>query len=295
MKLFFAALLLFSSVAFAQELNCTVTINLANLAISQRPLVAGFDKAVTDYMNKTIFSSGDWQNEKIDCAMTILFLSASSSGNFSAQVILTSVRSVYQSTKTLQLLRINDGNWQFTYQIGQGLVANQASFDPLTSFLDYYANIIIGFNEDSWNDLGGTPYFNKAYKINNLAITSNFSKGWTRSGIYSRQALAEDILDDKYHPFREAYYQFFYGIDYYENRKNDTRKAQDVIVGAINTIASLGNQIDFGSVVLRTFFDANSGAIVNYLRSYPDKSIFKTLKRIDPSHTSQYDIAMNSN
>jgi hypothetical protein len=295
MKLFIAVLLVFSSVALAQELNCSVTINLANLSISDRLLVVGFDKAVTEYMNKTKFTIGDWQNEKIDCAMTILFLSASSSGNFSAQVILTSVRSVYQSTHTLQMLRINDGSWQFSYQKGQGLVANQASFDPLTSFLDYYANMVIGFNEDSWDDFGGTPFFNKAYKICSLAITSNSSKGWSRSGLYSRQALAEDILDDKYHPFREAYYQFYYGIDYYENKKEDTKKAQDVIVGAINTIASLGNQIDFGSVVLRTFFDANSGGIVNYLRTYPDKSIFKTLKRIDPSHTTQYDAVLNSN
>jgi hypothetical protein len=295
MKLIAAALLFFSTVAFGQELNCSVTVNLANLSISQRPLVAGFDKAVNDYMNKTKFSNSDWQNDKIDCAMTILFLSATSDGSFSAQVIVTSSRAVYQSTKTLQMLRINDGSWQFTYQRGQGLIANQSSFDPLTSFLDYYANMIIGFNEDSWVEYGGTPYFNKAYKINNLAITSNFSKGWTRSGIYSRQALAEDILDDKYHPFREAFYQYFYGIDYYENKKEDIKKAQDIIVGAINMIAALKNQIDFASVVLRTFFDANSGAIVNYLLTYPDKSIFKTLKQIDPSHTTQYDTAINSN
>jgi hypothetical protein len=295
MKLFFAMLFIFTSIAFSQELNCVVTVNLANLSISDRLLVTGFDKAVTEYMNKTKFSSGDWQNEKINCAMTILFLSASSDGNFSAQVILTSVRSVYQSSQTLQMLRINDGTWQFMYQKGQGLVANQASFDPLTSFMDYYANIVIGFNEDSWEEFGGTSFFNKAYRICTLASSSSFSKGWARSGLYSRLALAEDILDDKYHPFREAFYQLYYGIDYYENKKDDVKKAQDVIAGSINTILGMKNQIDFSSVVLRTFFDATSGTIVNYMRSYPDKSIFKTLKQIDPSHTNQYDMVLNSN
>ncbi|MDR3627228.1 MAG: DUF4835 family protein [Ignavibacteriaceae bacterium] len=295
MKSFIVALLLFSSVAFAQELNCSVTVNLANLAPSDRPLISGFDVAVKDYMNKTKFSSGDWQNDKITCAFTILLLTASNDGNFSAQVIVTSSRPVYQSNKTLQMLRINDGNWQFTYQKGQGLVANQSAFDPLTSFLDYYANIIIGYNEDSWDELGGTSFFNKAYKLCNLANSTTFSKGWSRSGMYSRQALAEDILNDKYQPYREAYYQLYYGIDYYENKREDVKKAQDVIVGAINTIAGMRNQIDFSSIVLRTFFDASSGTIVNYLTSYPDKSIFKTLKLIDPSHTSQYDAAINLN
>jgi hypothetical protein len=294
MKLFVAALLLVSSITFAQELNCKVTVDLANLAISDRNLVVGFDKAVTDYMNKTKFSNGDWPNDKIDCAMTILFLTASTEGSFTAQVILTSVRPVYQSKRTLQMLKINDGNWQFIYQKGQGLIYNQTSFDPLVSFLDYYAYMIIGYNEDSWDEFGGTQYFNKAFKLCNLASTTTYTKGWIRSGLYSRQAVAEDILSDKYHSFREAFYQLYYGIDYFENKKDDTKKAQDVIVGAINSIANLSTQIDFNSIVLRVFFDANSGEIVNYLRNYPDKNIFKTLKQIDPSHTSQYDAALKS-
>jgi hypothetical protein len=297
MKLFIGALLFLTSVAIAQELNCNVTVNLANLSISDRPLVNGFDIAVTNYMNRTVFSNSNWQNDKIDCAMTILFLTASSDGNFTAQVILTSTRAVYQSNKTLQMLRINDGSWQFIYQKGQGLVSNQSSFDPLTSFLDYYANIVIGYNEDSWNELGGTAYFNRAYRICNLATTSSFAKGWARSGLYSRQALAEDILDGKFQPFRKACYQFYYGVDYFENKQNpvDAYKAQNLIVAAINTISGLGNQVDFSSPVLRTFFDANSGTLVNYLSSYRDKSIFKTLKQIDPSHTAQYDVVLNSN
>lgn len=274
MKLFFAALMIYSSVAFAQELNCNVTVNLANLSTSLRPLLAGFSDAVTSYMNRTTFSNSNWQNDKIDCSLTILLLSATNDGNFTAQVVVTSVRAVYQSSKTLQMLKINDGTWQFSYQKGQGLVSNQGSFDPLSSFMDYYANMIIGFNEDSWSNLGGTPYFNKAYKICNLAMSSSSATGWPRSGLYSRQALVEDVLDGKFLPFRQACYQFYYGIDYYENKPQDAAKAQNLILGAIKTIVGLGGQIDFSSPVLRTFFDANSGAIVNYLGTYPDKSIF---------------------
>jgi hypothetical protein len=246
-------------------------------------------------MNRTTFSNGNWQFDKISCSMTILMLTATNDGTFTAQVVVTSVRPVYQSSKNLQMLKINDGTWQFTYQKGQGLVSNLGSFDPLTSFMDYYANIIIGFNEDSWNNLGGTPYFNKAYKICNLASTSSYSSGWPRSGLYSRQALVEDVLDNKFLPYRKAFYQFYYGIDYYENKPQDINNAQTLILNAITTITGLGNQIDFSSPVLRTFFDANSGAIVSYLGTYPDKTIFKALKQIDPSHTSQYDAVINSN
>jgi hypothetical protein len=296
MKLIIAILFIFSSVLLAQELNCNVTTNMDNLSISDRDLLPGFAKTVADYLNKTRFSTNDWQNDKIDCTMTILLLTATKDGNFTAQVIVTSQRPVYQSNKTLQILRINDPTWMFTYQKGQTLYANQSTFDPLAGFLDYYANIIIGYNEDTWNQFGGTDYFNRAYTICNLATTSSFAKGWPRStGTYSRQALAEDILSDKYRPFRDACYQLYYSIDYFENKKDDTKKAQDLMVGAINLILSLKNQIDFGSVVLRTFFDANSGEIVNYLKTYPDKTIFKSLKQIDPSHTTLYNAAESSN
>lgn len=294
MKYLALIIIIISSVSFSQELKCNVTINLDNLAISDRPLLAGFDRAVTDYMNKTRFTNQDWKYDKIDCSMNILILTASSDGNFSAQVIVTSQRPVYHSDKNLQVLRVNDPSWAFTYQKGQALYSNQSSFDPLTGFLDYYALVIIGLNEDSWVEFGGTPYFNRAINIDNLASTSSFAKGWTKgSGIYDRETLIENILNDKYRPFREAFYQYYYGIDYYENM--DKTKGMEKIAATMRTIASLRDKIDFGSDLIRAFFDANSGTILNYLKTYPDKNIFRLLKQIDPSHTGAYDNILLSN
>ena len=191
------------------------------------------------------------------------------------------------------MLNVNDPNWSFNYQKGQSLYSNQSTFDPLSSFLDYYAYIIIGLNEDSWDEFGGTPYFNKAINISNLAASTSFSKGWIKnSGSYSRAALVEDLLNDKYRPFREAFYQYYYGIDYFEKNKE---KGQAKIVETIKMIATLKDKIDFASVLMRTFFDARSGEIVEYLKDYPDKDIFITLKKIDPSHTAKYNAAMGLN
>ena len=294
MKYLIAALILFSSVIYAQELNCTVTVNMDNVTPSNRHLLDGFSQAISDYMNKTHFASDSWQGGQITCGLSIFMLSATSDGKFTAQVVVTSQRPVYQSTKNSLMLSINDNMWSFTYQKGQAFISNQSTFDPLTSFLDYYAYLIMGYNEDSWEEYGGTPYFNKALNIDNLALTSSFSNGWAiSSGSYSREGLVEDLLNDRYRPYREAFYQYYYGIDYYENR-NKVEGAQK-IVNALKMIYGLKDKIDFGSVVLRTFFDARSGEIVEYLKNYPDKSIFAMLKRIDPAHTSKYDQAMGVN
>ena len=290
MKSLIVALLVFSSVAFSQELNCTVTVNMDNIPNSNRHLLDGFSQSVSNYMNKTRFSNSDWQNDKINCGLNIFMITATSDGKFTAQVVVTSQRPVYQTNKNSLMLSINDGQWSFAYQNGQGLFPDQSTFDPLTSFLDYYAYIIIGFNEDSWNEFGGTPYFNRAIGISNLAITSNYAKSWARNpGSYSKAGLIEDLLNDKYRPFREAFYQYYYGIDYYEVNK---LKGQEKIIQTIKMISSLKDKIDFASVLLKTFFDAHSGEIVEYLKDYPDKNIFLTLVQIDPSHIAKYNAAI---
>ncbi len=294
MKYLILLFVILTTAAFSQELNCTISINMDNISMSQRSLLSGFDRAITEYMNKTRFSNRDWNYDKIECAMNILMLTASSDGSFTAQVIVTSERPVYHSDKILQVLRINDPTWAFTYQKGQALYSNQSVFDPLTGFLDYYANLIIGFNEETWTEYGGTPYFNRAINIDNLAMNSSFAKGWTKgTGNYDRETIVENVLNDKYRPFREAFYQYYYGIDYYENVNKE--KGMEKIAATMRTIASLRDKIDFNSDLLRVFFDANSGTIVSYLKNYPDKSIFVLLKKIDPSHTGLYDNILLSN
>ncbi len=290
MKSLIAAFLIFSSVAFSQELNCTVTVNTSNIPHSSVHLLQGFRGAVFNYLNKTQFTGGTWQYRKINCGISIFILTASNSGNFTAQAVVTSQRPIYNTNQNSLMLSINDNKWAFTYQQGQGMYSNQSTFDPLTSFLDYYAYIIIGFNEDSWAEFGGTPYFNKAMNICNLAVTTSNSNNWDLNpGSYSRLGLVSNLLNDKYRPFREAFYQYYYGIDYFEVNQV---KGEEKIAQTIKTIASLSNKIDFTSVLLKTFFDAHSGEIVQYLKNYPDKKIFYTLSQIDPSHTAKYNAAM---
>ena len=42
------------------------------------------------------------------------------------------------------------------------------------------------------------------------------------------------------------------------------------------------------SVFVKSFFDAKYSEIIDYLRAYPDDSIFTKLKQVDPSHAGKY-------
>ena len=64
----------------------------------------------------------------------------------------------------------------------------------------------------------------------------------------------------------------------------------------MNKIASLVDvlftmwqkQGGINSVLLRTFFDAKNGEIIDHLREYPDRSIFAKLAKVDPPHAAKY-------
>jgi hypothetical protein len=289
MKSLVFIIFLITAVTYSQELNCKVTVNFESIPVLNREILTNFAQRVEEYLNKTRFTD-NWEGDKIVSTFNIFFTSASSETNYSAQVVVTSQRPIYNTSKNSLMLSLNDSQWSFTYERNQTLYATQTVFEPLTSFLDFYAYIIIGFDMDSYGELAGNPYFIKAFDIVNLGANSGFSTGWEKSSSsYSRRGLVEDILNDKYRFFRAAYFNYHYnGLDLMSENKTLAMKN---IVKLIDGLEVLSTKLDINSVFTKVFFDAKSGEIIEVLKTYSDKSIFKKLKKIDPSHGLKYDEA----
>jgi hypothetical protein len=290
MKKIFIILLLIPSYNYSQELNCTIIVNFQNVPVQNRELLVDFKNVVENYMNSTRFTNVNWDGDKIDCSLNIFFTSAGSDVSYSAQIVVVSQRPVYQSTRNSALLTLNDGEWSFSYEVGQSMYANLDTFDPLTSLLDFYGLIIIGFDMDTWEEFGGTPYFNKAFDIVNLASTSNNKSGWLPSNkIYSRWGLVSDALNEKYAAFRSAIFDYHYGIDIFaQNKEVGQAKIVELIDGLYDLFERTGIM---KSVLVQTFFNAKFGEITDHLKGYPDRTIFTKLKKIDPSHAGRYELA----
>ena len=189
------------------------------------------------------------------------------------------------------MLNVNDGSWRFTYQKDQPLNSNQSIYDPITSFLDYYANVVIGLDADSYDKLGGTRYFAKGLDLVNLGATSAFSDGWQNSSAsFSRRGLVEDLMSEKYRSFREAFYEYHYnGLDVFNWNQNIAVKNMSKLVFAIDNIRAKG---DINTVLMKVFFDSKNGEMAESFKVYPNRDIYKTLKKIDPAHSKKYDDAL---
>lgn len=285
-KIIFAFLFAFFTNITGQELNCKVSVNYEGLQIRNREILSDFASVIENYLNSTQFSNKPWEGERIDCSFSIFFTGATSDVDYSAQVVIVSTRPIYSSDRLSPMLTISDANWVFKYERGQPLYSNQAVYDPITSFLDFYANLIIGWDLDSWSEFGGNENFQRAFNIANLGINSNFKKGWERtSDAYNRTRLIDDLFNEKFRPFREAFFEYHYGIDYFQIDKDAALKH---ITNLINLLDNMKTKFDISSVLIRTFFDAKSGELVDLLKGYPDKTLINKLRRIDPAHISKY-------
>ena len=168
------------------------------------------------------------------------------------------------------------------------------TFDPLRSFLDYYAYLILGFDFESYKAGNGTPYFQKAVDIVNRARgTGNAGPGWdiTSENIYTRAQFIDEIMNPKLYDFRVAFYKYHYkGLDLLA--KDDIRARRNILA-ALEKIGNLQEKINMRTLVLNTFFETKYLEIAQTFAKDPDLTIFSRLSKIDPTHQQDYERARN--
>ena len=275
------------SIAAAQEINATVTLNYDALGGTDRENVTDLGPAIQNYINTYQWTGQDFRGPKIQVTMNI-YLMSGSNGVYTAQAFVGSQRPVYKSSSVSPMLRVMDNAWQFAYTKGQPLLHDQFHFNSLTGFIDYYMYMILGFDYDSYDPMGGTKYFQDASNIVAQGQNSTYSQGWqpTSSGSYSRYSLVNEVLSGKYDVFRKAFYEYEYnGIDLLSTQRDS---AQATIAKALNSIANLVLQSGTRSTLIRVFFDAKYQEITNALVGYPDKAILQKLSIVDQAHQSTY-------
>ncbi|MBI5463604.1 MAG: DUF4835 family protein, partial [Ignavibacteriales bacterium] len=209
MFLFVCLLWSASNALWAQELNCTVTVNMENIPSTNRDLLKDFKRDVEQYINNTRYTTEELGGEKIDCTLNIFFQSVTGDNRYRVEAFIGSQRPIYsgndKTDKVTPVVRIKDDKWEFAYIPGQRMLYDDFNFDPLTDFLDYYAFLIIGLDLETYVPMSGAKYFQKALTICNQAGSSAFGKDWQwSSASYNRYVLADELNSTKFEPARLA-------------------------------------------------------------------------------------------
>ncbi|WP_298223413.1 DUF4835 family protein [Flavobacterium sp.] len=288
-KLILWAAFVFLGTAHAQELNCTVKINADKVAGTNVQIYKTLERSLNEFVNKTNWTTQKVKtNERINCSMFIT-INEFAGNQFKASIQVESSRPVYNSTYSTPVFNYNDKDFNFEYNEFQNLNFNPTAFDSnLVSVLAYYSMIIIGLDADTFTQDGGSPYYELAQDIANVAQSSGYA-GWGQGDSnQNRFFLVNNLLSNMYVQYRDALYQYhFEGLD---QMHKDQKTAKEKIIGAITQLSYM-EQNKPNSFLTRVFFDAKADEIVSIFTGGPtvdNAALLDKLFSISPLNSSKW-------
>lgn len=275
--------------SMAQDINADVSVDRSQISGTSLSFLDNLSGEIESYINGNEWGDINLQeHERINLEMRITLLSVDDDYNVEAQVFIRSRRPIYNTPRQTPLFLFSDDDWNFTYTPNRSLTHDELQFDALTSFLDFYAYVILGFDSDTFERLGGSSYYREAQDIVSLAQTTS-SGGWSR-GINrrNRAQLTADLLSTSFEPFRAALYQYHrQGLDTF---LDDPREARQQILQALEKIQQSQRQTS-SDLLFDIFFNAKYRELVLIFEDAEPQvrlEAFNLLSDIDQSHLSEY-------
>jgi hypothetical protein len=279
----------------AQEINCTVTINSDQIEGSNKQAFETLKKSIEEYMNQNRWTNMTYaEHEKIECSM-LLIVKAVSDNMYACEMTLQSRRPVYGTTYTTPLLNFKDNSFNFTYQEYDRIEYQQNQFTTnLTAMLAYYCYLIIGHDQDSFQRLGGTPFFEACADIVNAcqsaSMESSEQRGWLAfESNRNRYALINNLLDEAFKKYRSFYYDYHrLGLD--EMSANVTNGRARIAEGI--PVLRETYRARPATYVINTFLDAKAEELVDIFSKGTDKekkTVYDILMDIDATRQNTYD------
>jgi len=287
--------LLAVSYANAQEINCKVTVNSDQIEGSNKQVFETLKTSIEEYLNHNRWTNMTFaEHEKIECSMMLIVKSVADN-LYTCEMTLQSRRPVYGTTYTTPILNFRDNNFTFTYQEFDRIEYQQNQFTTnLTAMLAYYCYLIIGHDCDSYQRLGGTPYFLQCEEIVNACQSASMDakeqRGWLAfDSNRNRYALINNLLDEAFKKYRNFYYDYHrMGLD--EMSANMTNGRARIAEGL--PVIKEAYRARPATYVINTFLDAKADELVDIFRKGTDKEkkdVYELLIDIDPTRQNTYD------
>lgn len=283
----------------AQELRCNVTINSDQIEGSSKEIFNTLQQAINDYVNQQTWTNLTFaESERIECNMMLIVKQLTDDGKFTCEFQVQSRRPVYGTTYTTPLINFRDKLFCFTYQAFDRLEYQQNVFTTnLTAMLAYYCYLIIGYDCDSYQRLGGTPYFQQCEDIVRTAMTASLEtsemEGWkavrSAGGNRDRYTMINNLMDEAFRPYREFFYTYHrLGLDEMQgNVANSRARIAEGLPVLKETYRARPT-----THLVSTFLDAKADELASLFEkgtSDEKKKVYDLLMDLDPTRQNTYE------
>lgn len=282
----------------SQELQARISVLTSKVSTQvDKKIFQTLQTQLTNFMNSRKWTNDVFQqNEKIQCSFLITIEEDMGGNVFKGRLTVQAARPVFNTDYQSPIINFLDDNLVFKYQEFQPIEFNENRVqgnDPLTAnitaVLAYYANLIIGFDYNSFSQRGGDVYFQKAWNIVNNAPENSSISGWKAfESQRNRYWLAENLNNNRFALIHDAIYAYYRsGMDvFYENEEG----GRTGILNCLNYLNVLNTE-NPNSMILQFFMQGKSNELVKVFSkaTAEQKSRAKEmLSKIDITNANAY-------
>jgi len=278
----------------AQEFNMRVTVQAAPTFQGDQTVLRQLEQDLTRYINDRKWTQDEFlPEERINGSFTLLIENRPNPDLFEGSIQVLSLRPVFNSMYETASLSFNDRDGNFKYVGQQALDFSENAYTSnLTSMVNFYVFMILGFDYDTFSPNGGDPWFRRAQNVANVAAPER-EKGWGFSdGTRTRYWLLENMQNNTLKEIRKIMYDYHRkGLD---KMAEDLEEGRKEILEALKLLQKLNKQ-NPQAYIIRVFCDTKKLEITDIFKSAGDAQkaqMLTIMSEIDPSNLNTYNRVM---
>ena len=295
---YFLFLFFISAVTNAQELNTRVTVVSTRVGsnVNKNTFIT-LQTALNNFLNNRKWSSETYApNERIECNFLLNLESTSDLNVYKGTLTIQAARPVFNTTYLSPIINFKDDDIIFKYVEFQQLDFNEnrvtgtdALVSNLTAVFAYYANLIIGFDSDSFAPKGGEVFFQKAQNIVNNAPDGRNISGWKAfDGIRNRYWLVENMSNSRYAIMHDIYYNYYRLV--MDKLYEDEKGARTELLNVLNLINNFNTE-NPNTMINQFFFQGKATELIKVFSKAlpPEKArALELLPKLDLTNAGKY-------
>lgn len=292
MRIVIAVLTLMISIPFTtmanQEFDVTVDVNTSQISTTDYDYIDDLAPLIEEYLETNTWTDDTFEEVEQIALNIQIVINSVEERTFSASMVVSTERPIYNTMQVSPLLIINDSNWEFEFGRSQNLLFDTYQYHDIASVLDFYAYLILGFDYDTFSEKGGEDYFRTAQRIADLGQSSG--SGWSGSGTRrNRYDLISQLLNPNYEDFRKALYRYHrHGLDLFTQ---DPEQARENILEAFDLIHEAQRKTSARYLFDLIFSAKHREFRAIFLDAETEQRLeaYNILTTIDDSRISEYD------
>ena len=275
----------------AQEIKANVQVIAPSLQLTNKQILTTLQNSIQQFINTKKWTDDVFESrEKIEMSFFFEIKKVTNALDFVGTLQIQSTRPVFGSNYKTTVFTFNDEDVAFSYREFEPLdFQENQNVNDLTSLLAFYVYMALGYDYDSFAEMGGSAFYQKAQNIGGLM---QGKPGWNQGdgkGQRNRFNLIDGVNNNRFLAARKLTYHYHRkGMD---RMSENPELARSEITASIKGLEELFT-LSPNNLITRVFFSTKWPEIVEIYKQAPvpeKNNILELLRKLDSQNSNRYE------